>query len=259
MSKQTGPILPGAAATLSLLFMASLTFTSCTGRTSIGAGENSAGDVPASTASPSTGATTNSQAPSETSQPVTASSASTEPRRQPTLAEAQAAVARIYKKSVTVDAEGHANPFLVGDFNGDSVEDIAVVVRPARGALAELNGELANWILEDAAKVQMPVVQNGRQVLPPKPEPVRVAENDRLLAIIHGYKQEAWRNEQAQQSYLLRNAVGEKMHAQPIRQALAGASTSNPHVSVSGDVIKVTRDGQAGYIYWTGAKYAWRQ
>ena len=259
MSKQTGPLLPGAAATLSLLFMTSLTFTSCAGRTSNGTGENSAGGAPAFTSSPSSATTTNSQTASETSQPGTMNSASAEPRRQPTLAEAQAAVARIYKKSVTVDAEGHANPFLVGDFNGDGVEDIAVVVRPAKGALTELNAELANWILEDAAKVQLPVVQNGRQVLPPKPEPVRVVESDRLLVIIHGYKEESWRNEQAQQSYLVRNAVGENMRAQPIRQALAGASTSNPHVSLSGDVIKETRDGQAGYIYWTGVEYAWRQ
>ncbi|HEY0406227.1 MAG TPA: hypothetical protein VGC89_10895, partial [Pyrinomonadaceae bacterium] len=61
--------------------------------------------------------------------------------------EVSAVVARVYKDAVTVDA-GRQPLFVVGDFNGDDSQDIAVVVRPAKGKLEELNSEVANWILE---------------------------------------------------------------------------------------------------------------
>jgi hypothetical protein len=174
--------------------------------------------------------------------------------------EAQAAVARVYKKAVTVDTGVRGGkPSVAGDFNNDGVEDIAVVVRPARGMLAEINSEYANWIVEDVTKVQLPVEHNGIQVLPPNPGPVKIEQNDQLLVIIHGYQKEGWRNSQARQTYLLKNAVGENMRAMPIKLALAGASAKNPHVTINGDVIKETMAKQDGFIYWTGSKYAWRR
>jgi hypothetical protein len=176
----------------------------------------------------------------------------------PTLAEAQSSVARIYKNAVTVDTGYSTTPFVVGDFNDDGSQDIAVVVRPAKGMLPTLNGEYANWILEDVSQVELPVVRNGVQVLPPKPGPVKIEGEDPLLVIIHGYKQEGWRNGMAQQTYLLKNGVGENMRTQQVKYALSGASGNNPHVGRNGDVIKETRAKTDGFIFWTGAKYAWR-
>src|SRR5437588_10377104 len=61
-----------------------------------------------------------------------------------TLEEVRGVVAHIYRDAVVVEAE-RAAPFVVGDFNGDGSEDIAVVVRPGAGKLPEVNGEYANW------------------------------------------------------------------------------------------------------------------
>src|SRR5882762_9588281 len=47
----------------------------------------------------------------------------------PTLPEVQAALARIYQDTVTIDV-GRSEPVLLGDFNGDGSPDLAVVVRP---------------------------------------------------------------------------------------------------------------------------------
>ena len=45
---------------------------------------------------------------------------------------------------------------------------------------------------------------------PIKPEmpPLRVEENELLLAVIHGYGTQGWRDAQATQTYLLKNAAG---------------------------------------------------
>jgi hypothetical protein len=160
---------------------------------------------------------------------------------------------------VTVDTGRGGSPFFVGDFNNDGSQDIAVIAKPAKGMLSTLNSEYANWTVEDVLKVALPVERNGVQVLPPKPAPVKIGQDDSLLIIVHGYQQSGWRNPQAQQTYLLKNAVGENMKTQPIKYALAGASETNPHVRINGDVIKETVAKKDGFIYWTGAKYAWRQ
>jgi hypothetical protein len=257
---------------LSLFFSLLLT-SACTKSQPPGANETATSSAPQGTGTSTTTTTTTTtqpgvapsptasvqsggDAPSNDADSKTTATAAATP---PTLAEAQSSVARIYKNAVTVDTGRGSNPFIIGDFNDDGSQDIAVVVRPAKEMLSTLNGEYANWTVVDVTKVSLPVEHNGVAVLPPKPEPVKIEQGDQLLVIIHGYKQDGWRNAQAQQTYLLKNAVGENMRAQPVRYALAGASGKNPHVTVGGDVIKETRAKQDGFIYWTGAKYAWRQ
>src|SRR4030095_6472151 len=95
------------------------------------------------------------------------------------------------------------------------------------------------------------------RVLPPKPGPVKIEENDELLVIVHGYQQSGWRNPQAQQTYLLRHAVGDSLEMQPLKNVLTGATKQNSHSRVGGDVIKEKVGDQEGFVYWTGAKYAW--
>ena len=75
---------------------------------------------------------------------------------------------------------------LVGDFNGDGAQDIAVPVAPAPGRLAEINDPVAGWQLQDAlAEPPSAVVPRGGTA--PVVEPVKVGEADALLAVIHGY------------------------------------------------------------------------
>lgn len=176
----------------------------------------------------------------------------------PKPAEAQGAVARVYGNAVMVDT-GSVPVLIVGDFNGDGSQDIAVVVKPAKGKLDELNSELANWILEDPRQVMQPNAHANAQPLAKVPEPLKVQPNELLMAIIHGYKQEGWRNSEAKQSYLLKNSVGQMMTAQPIRALQNSGNRTKLPGQQNGDIIREMLSGEEGFIYWNGAKYLWHQ
>ena len=158
---------------------------------------------------------------------------------QPTQAELRAAVRRNYEDVVTVD-DSHPTAFMIGDFNGDNSEDIAVVVKPRK--LSDLNSEYVNWILEDPQHLQQ--------------ASMNVRKNDLLLAVIHGHKDEGWRHEFAKQTYLLKNAVGADLETMSIKQ-LRSSGESKLLPAVRGDVIREKLNGSGGIIYWTGGKYAW--
>src|SRR5215212_11841649 len=76
-------------------------------------------------------------------------------RKPPQASEVDDKLARIFQGAVRIDA-GAAGDALVGDFNGDGSEDIAVVVKPAAGKLEDINSEVANWILGDAQNAAVP-------------------------------------------------------------------------------------------------------
>lgn len=157
----------------------------------------------------------------------------------PTEAELHAVVKRNYEDVVTID-DSRPTPFIIGDFNGDSSEDIAVVVKPRK--LSDLNSEYVNWILEDPHHLQQ--------------ASINVRKNDLLLAVIHGHKGEGWRHEFARQTYLLKNAVGTDLATMSITQ-LRSSGESRLLPSLRGDVIREKLQGSGGIIYWTGGKYAW--
>jgi hypothetical protein len=157
----------------------------------------------------------------------------------PTEAELRAVIKKNYQDVVTVD-DSRATPFMIGDFNGDDSEDIAVVVKPRK--LSDLNSEYVNWILEDPHNVQQ-IAKNVRS-------------NEVLLAVIHGHQREGWRHEFARQTYLLKNAVGTELETIPIKQ-LRSSGESRVLPRLRGDVIREKFKDSAGIIYWTGGKYAW--
>lgn len=170
--------------------------------------------------------------------PATASTFT--PGSRPTEAEMRATVQRNYEDAVSIDT---TKPYLIGDFNGDHSEDIAIVVKPAKGKLSDLNSEFANWILEDPHRIEARKNTN------------RVSNNEVLLAVIHGHERDGWRNAMARQTYLLKNAVGAEFEKQSPQQISTG-SKSLP--VLRGDVIREKLAGTSGIIFWTGAKYAWR-
>lgn len=175
----------------------------------------------------------------------------------PQASEVRAALERTYKGAVTFDE--HNGHTIVGDFNGDGSEDLFVEVRPARGRLAELNDDLANWIVADPLKVRPPDPRNfdphqGVQKLAPAPSRPRVEEGDTLLVVIHGYKESGWRNPEANQTYLLKNVAGGDWKAEP--RAAAQAEVQK-RLRLLGDVVRENLGGQSGFLYWTGASYGW--
>jgi hypothetical protein len=159
---------------------------------------------------------------------------------------------------VVIIDTSHSPGYITGDFNGDDSQDIAIVVRPAKDKLEEINSEVANWIVEDPRKIVLPDPHKSVQKLPPAPEPVKVQPDNLLLTIIHGYEKDGWRNPEAKQAYLLDNAVGNSMVAKPLKDLQSAIGNKN-NLSKSGDVIKETLAGESGFLYWTGAKYAWHK
>jgi hypothetical protein len=162
--------------------------------------------------------------------------------------EVRQVVSRIFEQSAKMD-DVHAPAFLVGDFNGDGSPDIAVITRPTDDSLAEINSDLANWVLEDPHDVPIPGTKAAAQMR--KPKPTKAEKKDELLTIIHGVGPEGWRNPEARQTFLLRNAVGANATVQNANKI--GESSLPLH----GDVISETVNGHRGLICWTGAKYGW--
>jgi len=183
------------------------------------------------------------------SSPTPARGLSAEP---PKPDEIKGAVARVFEKTA-LPAVSPNLTFVVGDFNGDGSEDLAVVVKPNEDALGEINNELANWILEDPRKVPIPKPNMARSA-PPKP--VRAEKGEMLLAIIHGVGPKGWRNPEAKQTFLLKNGAGAGIATEPVR-GLLNSKDKKKLPPLRGDAIGETIGGTSGLLYWTGARYAW--
>jgi len=230
-----------------LVFILNVSSTACVSSRQSGKSEQRIAETPQS---PSQPASTSEATP----EPTPADSIKLPP---PKPEEVREVAARVYKDAVAIDM-GHQPGYIVGDFNGDGSEDIAVVVKPAKNKLEEINSEVANWTVEDPRQVLLPDPNKTVQRLPQNPGPVKVQPDALLLTIIHGYKDKGWRNPEARQAYLLNNAVGTSMTAAPLKDLLSADGNKNG-VMRSGDVIKQTLAGEPGFLYWTGAKYAWHK
>jgi len=162
----------------------------------------------------------------------------------PTPGEVRDAVRRVFYDRAVLDPD-HKPNFLDGDFNGDNSQDIVVVLKPVPERIADLNQEAPPWILRDLLL----------QPRPDMPTP-RISETESLLAVIHGYGREGWRDPQATQTYLLKNAVGARMKAQKQKEFLA-ANRNKKTPRLYGDLIGELRAGSSGYLYYNQATYVW--
>jgi hypothetical protein len=158
---------------------------------------------------------------------------------------------RVFVKIAVWD-EQSAPGFLVGDFNGDGSEDLAVVTRALENSFGEINSELANWTLEDPRAVAAP--DRKKEAAPLKP--VQVEKGNSLLTIIHGVGPKGWRNAEARQTFLLKNGVGSNMAVQSLEK-LRRDGSKQKLPALRGDTISQTLDGRPGMLFWTGARYAW--
>lgn len=162
----------------------------------------------------------------------------------PQLSEVHEAVKRVFKSAALID-ESRSPSFVVGDFNGDRSEDIAVILKTAAGKVSDLNQQFPPWILKDPFVGSEP----GMTLL-------RVNERETLLAVIHGYGAEGWHDSQATQTYLLKNALGEKIETRTKAEVIA-LNQGKKFPELKGDLISETLRGKTGYLYYAGSTYSW--
>jgi hypothetical protein len=162
----------------------------------------------------------------------------------PDLRAAQEAVKRVFKDAALIDTSNQPI-FIAGDFNGDLSQDIAVVVKPVPEKLSEMNEEYPAWILRDP----FGATESGSPRL-------RIAANDVMLALIHGYGANGWRDPQATQTYLLKNVVGSGMKSHPVKE-FAAMNQGKRLPRLRGDVLGEMLQGKSGYLYFAGATYSW--
>ena len=171
----------------------------------------------------------------------------------PSEQDVRRAIARVYGDAV--ELAGGSPHYVIGDFNGDDSDDLAVEVRPVTANMAKLNDEFANWILQDPGKIFVPDPTKRVQHLPASKGMPRVRSGERLLAIIHGYGPQGWREPIARQGYLLSNTSCKAIALKKKDDVPAQMSNLVPHLF--GDLIQVERSDQSSMLFWTGGHYAW--
>jgi hypothetical protein len=169
-------------------------------------------------------------APAKTEAPATAQ-----------LSEVEAAVKRIFQDAAVVHP-AYKTSFLTGDFNGDLSQDLAVVLKPVPEKLTEMN-ESPRWLLRDPRARYNPIA------------PLRIEKDEPLLAVIHGYGTNAWRDPEATQTFLLKNIVGADMRVLDGKEFVKTNSGQKPRIN--GDLIAERLKGSEGYLYYNAANYSW--
>lgn len=159
----------------------------------------------------------------------------------PKLPEVQDAVKRVFKDAAEVD-RSYEPHFLAGDFNGDTSQDIAVIIKPVN--LDEMNQELPPWLLRDPLSNKPPTLRLGIQ------------KDETLLAVIHGYGTNDWRDPQATQTFVLKNVVGKDLRVENAKDFVkehSGKKLPRPQ----GDLIAENVKGTDGYLYYAASNYSW--
>ncbi|HKU74179.1 MAG TPA: hypothetical protein VJR02_09680 [Pyrinomonadaceae bacterium] len=155
--------------------------------------------------------------------------------------EVQEAVKRIFKDAAVVDTNYNPN-HLAGDFNGDGSQDLAVILKPVN--LDLMNQELPPWLVREPRTKRDPRLK------------LKIEKDETLMAVIHGYGVNDWRDPDATQTFVLKNVVGNdlKVHTgEEFVTANSGRKLPRPQ----GDLIGETVQGSPGYLYYASATYSW--
>jgi hypothetical protein len=160
----------------------------------------------------------------------------------PSPGDVQAAVGRVFRGAAALS--GSVSP-LTGDFNGDGIPDLVVVVRPEAGSIEAFRSPLSNWILDDPRARGTPF------------HPLPVDGATVFVAMIHGYGPAGWRNPEARETYVLAGIAPLSLRARPIRDGDLDGPRSRARLS--GDAIDVASAEGQGVLCWDGARYAYRR
>lgn len=162
----------------------------------------------------------------------------------PQISDVEEAVKRVFKEGAVIDDSRRSN-FAVGDFNGDQSPDLAVVLKPVAAKLSDLNDVAPPWILRDLFRPQVPGAL-----------PLRITADETLLAVIHGFGPQGWRDSQATQTFLFKNAVGPEIETHQ-KAEFINANRGKKVPQLRGDLIAEVLKGAPGYLYYNDAGYSW--
>ena len=172
--------------------------------------------------------------PQSTPVPLTVTSA-------PKLSEVQEAVKRVFKGAAVIDPNYYPS-FVAGDFNGDASQDIAVVLKPTK--LEEMNQELPPWLVREPRNER---ASRAR---------AKIQKDETVLAVIHGYGANHWRDPEATQTFVLKNVVGDGLTVHSPKDFVT-ANSGRKLPRPQGDLIGETLQGTPGYLYYAQATYSW--
>jgi hypothetical protein len=159
----------------------------------------------------------------------------------PKLSDVQEAVKRVFKDGAVIDT--NYNPsFVAGDFNGDASQDIAVILRPVK--LDIMNQELPPWLVREPRSEK-----SARQ-------PAKIEKDDVLLAVIHGFGPNHWRDPEATQAFILKDVAGHDLKVQNPKDFVT-VNSGRKLPRAQGDVIGETVAGTPGYLYYAYSTYSW--
>lgn len=159
----------------------------------------------------------------------------------PKQIEVQEKIKQIFKGAAVLDPNYNPN-FLMGDFNGDASQDLAVVLKPVK--LEEMNQELSPWLVRAPRTSK---VDRTR---------LKIEKDEVLLAVIHGYGANDWRDPDATQTFVLKDVVGNDLKVQTPKEVVA-QNTGRNMPRAQGDLIGETLQGTQGYLYYAVSTYSW--
>jgi hypothetical protein len=159
----------------------------------------------------------------------------------PRLPEVRDAIRRIFKDAAVLDQNYNPN-FLMGDFNGDASQDLAVIIKPVK--LEEMNQEYSPWL------VRAPRTNKVDRTL------LKIEKDEALLAVIHGYGANDWRDPEATQTFVLKDVVGNDLKVHSGKEFVA-ANAGRKLPRAQGDLIGETVQGAQGFLYYAVSTYSW--
>ncbi|HEU4873856.1 MAG TPA: hypothetical protein VFT44_12225 [Pyrinomonadaceae bacterium] len=159
----------------------------------------------------------------------------------PRLPEVRDAIKRIFKDAAVLDQNSNPN-FLMGDFNGDASQDLAVVIKPVK--LEEMNQDYPPWL------VRAPRTRKVDRA------PLKIEKDEALLAVIHGYGINDWRDPEATQTFVLKDVVGSDLKLHSGKEFVA-ANAGRKLPRTQGDLIGETVQGTRGFLYYAVSTYSW--
>ena len=159
----------------------------------------------------------------------------------PKLPEVHDAIKRIFRDAAVLNQNYNPN-FLMGDFNGDASQDLAVIIKPVN--LEEMNQDYPPWLVRAPRTSR---VDRTR---------LKIERDEALLAVIHGYGTNDWRDPEATQTFVLKDVVGNDLKVHTGKEFVA-ANAGRKLPRAQGDLIGETVQGTRGFLYYAVSTYSW--